>query len=541
MPTIIDSLIMELGLDSSKFTQSQAEAVAAAKAAQDQLKRAGDEQEKSAKSIQDAFSKAQQHALEFFATILGAHGLKELVTDLTTTDAALGRLAANIGMSPQILSSWQMAAERMGGSADATANSLTRTAQALYDLHRNGQMLPIEFSQLQARAGMAIDPDHGVGKFMTDIAAAAHKLSQTDMTQAHFLLSGLGIDDATANAMIKYGDGFDKYLQSISKYAPSKQTIENMQALQDSWFTLQQSATSLANSLLGDLEPVLEPILNQLTAWIDANHQWISQEVLSGVQQLIAYLKSVDWKEIGDGLMVIANAILSAIGAVASVKGVDSRKLNGIDPTENTYWSFQDSQKALNESLRGPVSDQIRTAARANGIDPDYLMTNYGAEGMANYVGDDGSSYGPFQLHYGGLSSKFPGKGLGDEFTKATGLDARDPSTVNDQINWYAKYVAKNGWGASMGMGKLGIHGMEGIAPNAVALGAASSANMMKWAGLSNVQNNHPVTTSSSSVAMHVDKMDIHAGGGSADEIAKNITPAMRRRIMAWAANTAPL
>ena len=70
------------------------------------------------------------------------------------------------------------------------------------------------------------------------------------------------------------------------------------------------------------------------------------------------------------------------------------------------------------------------------------LESGYGK----NYVGDDNSSYGPYQLHYGGVSQKYPHPGLGDEFTKQTGLDARDPKTVPDQIKFVANYTAKHGW-----------------------------------------------------------------------------------------------
>jgi hypothetical protein len=68
----------------------------------------------------------------------------------------------------------------------------------------------------------------------------------------------------------------------------------------------------------------------------------------------------------------------------------------------------------------------------------------------ANWVGDDGSSFGDFQLHYGGVSQKYPHPGLGDAFTAATGMDARnnDPATRTAVANFVANYTAKNGWGA---------------------------------------------------------------------------------------------
>lgn len=83
---------------------------------------------------------------------------------------------------------------------------------------------------------------------------------------------------------------------------------------------------------------------------------------------------------------------------------------------------------------------------------------------MKGYVGDHGSSFGPFQLHYGGMA---PGKnsapGLGDVFTKATGLHASDPKTIPQQVEFVADWVLQHGWSAFHGAAKAGIHAFHGI------------------------------------------------------------------------------
>lgn len=61
----------------------------------------------------------------------------------------------------------------------------------------------------------------------------------------------------------------------------------------------------------------------------------------------------------------------------------------------------------------------------------------YHGEGETGYVGDSGTSFGPFQLNV---------NGLGGAFIKQTGLDPRLPSTVPEQVAWVADYVKKNGW-----------------------------------------------------------------------------------------------
>lgn len=94
------------------------------------------------------------------------------------------------------------------------------------------------------------------------------------------------------------------------------------------------------------------------------------------------------------------------------------------------------------------MADYIQQAARVRGIDPGVALRVAQSEGLGAYTGDQGSSFGPFQLHYGNVA---PGgnkvSGLGDVFTARTGLDARNPSTVPAQIDFALDYARAHGWG----------------------------------------------------------------------------------------------
>jgi hypothetical protein len=93
----------------------------------------------------------------------------------------------------------------------------------------------------------------------------------------------------------------------------------------------------------------------------------------------------------------------------------------------------------------------IRSAASARGIDPDVAVKVARSEGLGGaYAGDEGSSFGPFQLHYGNVPGTSKGNavpGLGDLFTKTTGLHASDPSTTRAQIDFALDQAVKSGWG----------------------------------------------------------------------------------------------
>lgn len=116
------------------------------------------------------------------------------------------------------------------------------------------------------------------------------------------------------------------------------------------------------------------------------------------------------------------------------------------------------------------VEAYVYNAAIRRGIDPATALKVSRAEALnvfdpnkPDMGGDEGSSFGPYQLHYAGMSKSMPNAGLGDEFTARTGLDARDPSTWRQQIDFSLDWAAQNGWGSWMGAQAAGVGDFDGI------------------------------------------------------------------------------
>lgn len=96
--------------------------------------------------------------------------------------------------------------------------------------------------------------------------------------------------------------------------------------------------------------------------------------------------------------------------------------------------------------------DYIKQSAAKNGIDPAYALAVARSEGLKGYDpskpdhgGDQGTSFGVFQLHYKNNIPELSLGGMGDDFTRETGLDARDPSTWKAQVDYALAHAKKNG------------------------------------------------------------------------------------------------
>lgn len=120
------------------------------------------------------------------------------------------------------------------------------------------------------------------------------------------------------------------------------------------------------------------------------------------------------------------------------------------------------------------VTDYIRRAAAARGIDPDTAVRVAQTEGLArntwqsNIFSDRNGqrvrepSFGPFQMLVGGGNTGFP-TGLGNEMINRFGIDPSDPANVYHTIDFALDTVANDGWRQWYGARDNGIGRWQGV------------------------------------------------------------------------------
>lgn len=267
MPTIIDELTVRLGLDATNFKKGQREVDDAwQKARGTQLKHARDTED-SNKKLLESFNKLKVEALGFFAALVGAREIKEFVANINNADAAVGRLAANIGESPQTLQAWGAALERVGGKQEDAAASLTRISKAFYDLKYNGAALPKEVYQLFALAGRPVPTQaDSLDSFLNKTAGALKELATHDRTAAFFFGEGMGLTDSMITLMLKYGDATSKYVNSLKGLGATDKQIENAQKLVEAWNKLAETTVAIGR----DIESWFSPAFLKTLEWIQS-------------------------------------------------------------------------------------------------------------------------------------------------------------------------------------------------------------------------------------------------------------------------------
>jgi hypothetical protein len=370
MATVVDELVVTLGLDSSQFKRDTQEV-------EQTTRRVSEEARKNAEQLEAAGKRGQEmvagltRGFREFLTLFGAGaaaaGFEHFLKSIATSDAALGRLSQNTGMSARDLSSWGEAAKRAGGTAEEASRTISGVNEKLLALQR-GQPVSPEF--LQGLQRLRIDPSVLYGadslkKTMDAIAESAARMAQTNRPQAaNYLQQMLGIDQGTANAMLEHGQNMRQYLEQLAQYGTvTRESAEAAQRMNASLSDMQQAVNNIGRSIMTDLSPEIVKIADGMANWYAENKQVIDQDIKK----------------------VITDISTAINGFVAVVKTV----ADALSPVVNLFGGWNTVLTTMLEIWAGTkMLGMLGTLARLPGL----ILNLGGAFGSANRAAEAGAS-----------------------------------------------------------------------------------------------------------------------------------------------------
>src|ERR1700761_9646547 len=120
---IVDSLLIEVGIDPSKVSKGARQAIEDLRKFENDAARHASGIESSAKRTGEAVTSIKTQFVELFAAIGGAGALIGFATSITNADAALGRMSRSTGISATEIGKWGSVAKIFGGDAQGMAQS----------------------------------------------------------------------------------------------------------------------------------------------------------------------------------------------------------------------------------------------------------------------------------------------------------------------------------------------------------------------------------------------------------------------------------
>ena len=277
MATIIDSLLVKLGLDSSEFEAKKGKVDKGLKDTGSEAEKTGGKLKKSGKDGAEGFENVAKSAAKFLAIIGGTMAVKRFIENQIEANAALDRFAQNLDQSANSISAWSNAAELAGGSTEGLQGTMDMLSKSQTELQLTGQsgLIPY-FSAL----GMSLADTQGKARPVNDLLLdLSDRFSKMDRTTANNMGRMMGIDQGTMQLLLKGRSEVELMIARQKEYgAVTKQQAEEAGRMKRAMVESRQSFEAFGRELLSAATPALEKmfaIFADFGAWVRENKEFV--------------------------------------------------------------------------------------------------------------------------------------------------------------------------------------------------------------------------------------------------------------------------
>lgn len=529
--TIIDALVVTLGLDGGPYKK------AARDAAREQAK-LKDSVKKGSNEVGDALAEVGRQAALLFLGFESLKGAINYFAGINVATANLGRFSKNLGESAHEVNTWDSAVELAGGTAQEAEKDLQALSSSITALKATGDVSPLIL--LFQRMGVAIYDAQGRTRKLTDLYKdLGDKLRQYNRADAFNLAQQAGLSASTFNLIRAEADERERMLRTAeANNAVTDEAVQKAEDLQQQWRTIGQTIKGVAVELLGDITPAIKDVFD----WVQRIFTGVKNTgflqgvftALAGAMRVVVDLARIAWSGLSQLFNLLADTRLGKIieRLWGAAKGFGKAFVEQADRMADEY------APQTKATPTGAVTVPRTKADRNNPGDLRYAgqagATNEGgfasfktlAEGIAasnkqlnlyasrgiNTIDKIISQWAPPNENntaaYKAYVSKFVGKGLTEELSPADRQKLLQAIFNDEGVN----KVSPQQIGAVLG------------SPNALAAARFASSNAVPAIGGTSTSN-------TSTTTVDIDTINVNAPNArNAADIAAEFPGALRRK-----------
>lgn len=327
MATVIDALVVTLGLDASGFKKGQQETKESLDKIRKNSEQTAKDMEAAGKRAASFFGSIRTELLALVGVTLSANGIKNFITSTANSLQQLGINSKALDMSAKSLDGWSRAAEAAGSSAEKMQGTLAGFQDVLTQVRTGGASDSPLFAAL-ASFGGATGANFDYQKdnseaIMRKIAQNWNKLN--DDAKRRF--GGMfGFDNATQQALssgqlVTDAGRFEK-TSKATEDATKKAAELNRQLV-----AMKQNFAAASQVLLTALIPYIEkliPLIEQFGIWISTHGPEIEKFFRDTAETINKVADAAGgWQNVMEGLLVFMGGkwLLGMLSAIGGVKG----------------------------------------------------------------------------------------------------------------------------------------------------------------------------------------------------------------------------
>ncbi|ENZ7356725.1 TPA: lytic transglycosylase domain-containing protein [Klebsiella pneumoniae] len=374
--TVIDALLVTLGLDTSQFRKGQQEVSDDLKKQREDAKNTAKEMEEQGKKAASFFSSIKTELLALTGVTVTAGGLISFVKSTTSGLMDLSIQSKALGLSARELDGWSKSAEAAGSSAEKISASLQGFQGAIQGARVGDYSSSIfgGLAQLNALTGQNFDVwGQDASSLAKTSLDALRKISDPNLRRQVGL--SLGFDDATLqrNQEGKFLPDVDRLTKSSGITDASTKGAKEFTA---AWAELGQNLDTVKNQIYVGLIPTIRDLNGLLIEWSSGNAK--SSSFFKELKRDINDITGIDlgsWTLSGDLRNLKDN--FSMLGKVLNHLGNALNELNNgnfskaADEFKKAWYGTEDGKPTGNDALPG-VTKAAEQALKKNGGTLDF-------------------------------------------------------------------------------------------------------------------------------------------------------------------------
>lgn len=324
--TIIDALVVTLGLDSSGFKKGQKEVGEGLKSTRKDADQTAKEMEASGKRAASFFGSIRTELLALVGVTLSAQGIKTFITSMTSDLMRLGIESRALDISAKALDGWERAASAAGSSAQKMAGTLGAFQNVLTQIRTGGGQDDPLFGALASFGGATganFDYQNDNSEaIMRKIAQNWGKLSK----DAQRRFGGMfGFDNATQQGLangylVRDADRFSQISRATDD--ATKKALEFNRRLEEMKQNFSAAAQVLYEALIPYVEKLI-PLIEKFGNWIATHGPEIEKTFVSITDKVNGVVDAFGgWENVLTALLVFMGGkwLIGITGALGGVK-----------------------------------------------------------------------------------------------------------------------------------------------------------------------------------------------------------------------------
>lgn len=323
MATVVDALIVTLGLDSSKFKSGSREAIEEMKRQKKQMEQLAKDMEAAGKRAASFFSSIRNEILALAGVALTAQGVSNFISKTSDSLSKLGYASQTLGFSAKSLDGWIKSFSRFGASADQVKGAMLSLQNDL-SLFRNKGQLSEGLATLTGRLGINLQNAKGQFKSIQDIyLELADRFKNMDAASRTMFGRDVGLSPEMVNMLAQ---GREAVSGQVTHYTAMSGATDNAtkaaQRYEQQLADLSARFDVTKQRLLVGLMPVLDSLnklLGKLADWVAAHQAQITvffNDLWKNIEKAIDAVGG--W---GNAIKILAGFTLAswATGIMASI------------------------------------------------------------------------------------------------------------------------------------------------------------------------------------------------------------------------------